>query len=625
VTTVTVQDPSILWGDLQLHGPLETDATYEIVTMSDSTNFGNPVSIIEQVQSMAIDGALAARTGWDARTIVVRLRIAANDGETLAQVEQMLTAQVLLDRPPPLEWTPPAGSSAPAVFDVLVADLQRDVDAGWDYSELFSGHRFFVLTLTCLPFARAMDTVVVPALAPPPTPGSSSTTLIDDCVSTDGFTPPPGWSLETSNMSAPHVISVAPGSGTGVQVQCQLTRGTGWLRAVRTVATTMPAGEPYLTVDIKATSSSTNTASWSGPILADFDGVTYEPIGVSYGEGEAGSSRYYFKPPTSFTTAKFYMDYKDSFSATTAQTFATTVYKLQATDTVGDVTTSTTRQQARLTTVYGAMPTRATIRLSDETPAALGTDILIYTSSNTAWPPPLRPWLTSSSPPTADTTMVSGGRQTLAADSVFRIPARLLEDGAYCLVGRIKCTVAAALTWKARMVATDGSDTLGSDQIQTGQVTISVTSGYDLLDLADGLILPTFEVETDDYDVELTLTGTSNMTLDEAWLLGLDNGAITRLEDSGDPVTGLQWIEIRSPDLGAARPSVFGGIGAVGDLSACVDAKTRAFGPHRFEPGPLLVFTMCTSSLVAQCELEYFPRFHSHPAANQSDPDTSGA
>jgi hypothetical protein len=100
MSIVTVQDESVTWGDLQLHGPLPVDATYEIKTMSDGTNFGNPVSIIEQVQSMAIDGALAARTGWDARSIPVRLRIGANDGETLSQVEQALTAQMLLDRPP---------------------------------------------------------------------------------------------------------------------------------------------------------------------------------------------------------------------------------------------------------------------------------------------------------------------------------------------------------------------------------------------------------------------------------------------------------------------------------------------------------------------------------------------
>jgi hypothetical protein len=620
VSSVTIQDDVLLWGDLQLQGPVPVDATYEIDTMADGTNMGNPISIIEQVQAMAIDGALAARTGWDARTIPVRIRLAANDGEALAKAEAALTAQSLMDRPPPITWTPPLGESATAVFDVMVADLQRDTSDGWDFDEKYYGHRYFVLTLTCLPFARAMDTVTVPALAPPPTPGTATSTLIDECSSLTH------WTKETNGASS--FINHVDLPGSGVQVGAYMSRGTQYLRAVRTVATAMPAGQQYLAVDLQFISVPSGKAAgnWAGTVSASFDGVWFPAIGYSF-DGEGGSRRYYFEPPASFTVAKFGMDYNDAWTNTSEPLLETVVYKIQATDTPGDPTTSTTRQQARLTNVYGAMPTRATIRLSDDTPAALGSTCIVYTSSNINWSPPLRQWLTDSGVVTADPTYrVSGGRHDLTVPSVFLIPARLLEAGAYSLVALMDCSAVETLTWQVRMLSATGAATIGSDRIQTGTVTVGAGgAGYKLVDIADGLILPPFEVETDDYAVELTLTGTSNMHFDEGWLFGLDNGALTIIDDL--PNTGLvevDWLEIRSPDLGAARPSIFGGAGAVGGLSACVDAYASAFGPHRFEPGPLMVFTMCTSSLVSQCELEYFPRFHSHPAADQSDPDTSG-
>lgn len=629
VTSVTTQDDSILWGDLQLRGPLASETTYEIETMAEGSHFGNPVSIVEQIQSMAIDGALAARTGWDARTIAIRLRLSANDGETLAQVEQMLTAQVLLDQPPPIVWTPPLGSAAPAVFDVLVADLQRDTSDGWSYSEKYKGYRYFVLTLTCLPFARAMDTVVVPALAPPPDPGAAPvTTMLDDCTSTTG------WTKDVTNTTGSHGPTVSSGA---VTVDAELDAGTEHVRLIRhpVTATAMPSGQPYLVIDVAATetiklttTSSTMATTIPGTLGIVVDSVIYTPVASQPGGGENGSTRLYFDLTgvASFMSVTVRKDYDDSWvpPVTRGQTALCwaylKVYRLFSSDTLATAS-STSRQQSRLTNIYGAMPTRATIRMYDATPAALGGDILVYTSSNTAWQPPLRTWLHSSAAVSIDATRVSDAYHQLGpTPSVFLIPANLLEPGAYALLARIDSTVTNSLTWQARMVAADGSDTIGSSRTISGQVTVPApVAAYAVYEIADSLMLPLFEVETDDYAVELTLTGTSDMRLDEAWLFGLDNGALTWLKDpEGD---NLEWIEVRSPDLGAARPSVFGGIGDVGALSACVDAKAGSFGGHRFEPGPLLVFTMSVDSLVAQCELEYFPRFHSHPAADQSDPD----
>lgn len=608
-----LQDSRLGWGQLQLHGIDETDG-YEMKAMSAGTNFGNPVPIWEVLQSLAIDGPLVTRVGWDVREFPVRLRVRANDGETHAQIEAALNAQTLLSPPPPLEWTSPLVNAAPAVFDAVGVQLDADTSDGWDSSEIQAGDRFWVLTFKCLPFARAVDTTIIPALGLPPTPGSAVVNTLDDCASLTGW---------TAQLSDPSHGDFGVSGGQALLAGCIIRQGSDYVRLVRT-ALTSTSGLPYLWVDVKPVEHNATTGALSnvpGNVVMDIDGVRATKVGQQAGRGEGGSTRYYFEAPTQayFTELVIRKDYDNSWSNAGGSQAQLYVYGLGTTDTLGDATTSTPRQLTRQSEVYGSMPTRAAVRLYDDTPGNLGSNILIYTSSNTDWQPPLRPCLATSGTVTADPAMVSGGWQTLSAPTVYRFPASLLESGAYSLMARIRCATAGALTWQARIVDPDGATTLGSSQVLSGSVTIPVTigmtgSGYQVLDIADRLQLPPVEVETDDYLVEITLTGTSDMRLDETWLFGLDNGALTWVQDINDG-PGIQWLEVRSPELGAARPSVYGGIGAVGGQAACIDYKTKSFGTHRFNPGPLLIFTMTTSSLVAQCELQYFARFHTHPQA----------
>ncbi|MCL2611942.1 MAG: hypothetical protein FWD95_01780 [Nocardioidaceae bacterium] len=621
-----LQDDLVVWGDLQLHGPADPDVDYDIAAYSAGSNFGNPVSIVDTLQSLAIDGVLAARTGWDARTIVLQLYVDANDGETHAEVEAALTSQCLPDRPPPIVWTPPLANSAPAVFDVLVAELERDTSDGWDSDEVLQGRRVFTLTLTCLPFARTADTEVVPAIAPPPDPGAAAVvTVLDDCSSVTH------WTIQASSdfihASGPTV------EGTPAFLTAEagtITAGTQYLRMVRTAALTMPSGQPYLVVDI-----STLEANGSGKLVTipgtyvisadNGTGPTLQPLLVQPGVGIGGSDRVFFQPPASFSSLRIRKDYLDSWSASKSAGYsiALEVHRVASTDTLGDTTTSTTRQGARQATIVGSMPTRATIRLyHSATSSSLGRNLLIFTSANTDWTPPLRCWRTSSDAVTADTSRVSGGTNPLAGPMKFLIPASLLASGTYSLMASLHVTSAATIAWQARLVAADGSDTIGSSQILSGTTSLAASSIYTVYNLADRLQLPPIEVETDDYAVEITLQATAGAaTIDEGWLFGLDNGALTWISNlSNDPIA---WVEVRSPDLGAARPSVFGGSGNVDEQSMCLDWACESFGSHRFEPGPLLVFTMTMGSLIAQCELEYFPRFHSHPAASALSEDDS--
>jgi hypothetical protein len=70
---------------------------------------------------------------------------------------------------------------------------------------------------------------------------------------------------------------------------------------------------------------------------------------------------------------------------------------------------------------------------------------------------------------------------------------------------------------------------------------------------------------------------------------------------------------VRSPELDAPLPAVFGGTGG-SDLLEGQDISryVEAFGIHRFLPGPMLIFTACSGSVKSQSEIEFYPRFHSH-------------
>lgn len=57
-------------------------------------------------------------------------------------------------------------------------------------------------------------------------------------------------------------------------------------------------------------------------------------------------------------------------------------------------------------------------------------------------------------------------------------------------------------------------------------------------------------------------------------------------------------------------------MGTVGESGVCVDWACESFGEHEFRPGTMLVFTVTAASLVAQSEIEFYPRAHSHIAGS---------
>jgi hypothetical protein len=575
----------ITWGGLDFVNPeAAPPAEGYLVHAMAGTDFGNPQPLIETVKSMLTDGSLAVLEGWDNREVQIHLRISApraTAGPALAAAEAVLFAQVQAEVKAPLVYVPPAPDAPTCVFDVVVAKLDRDTSDNWDIQEQTGrAYRYYLLTLICLPFVRGEDTVVVSAIpTPPPTP---TTVLIDACTSTTNWSVVNGGSLSTSGGAVLNQVS-AP-TKAGLLRTASVTMGATPYLKITFDAAQYPLGTPPPTSDMKSS------------VTFRINGTPTDPLLVLNGVA-------YLQPPSSFNRIQVDLPVSPSGSGSLLS-----VADISRTDTIPS--TGTTRQLSRTATVGGSAPTQAAIRLFDPTPAALGTEILVHSSRNSNWQPALRPYRTASAAVTADTAMVSGNRNTLTSSMVFRIPANLLTEGTYALLARMLVSTAGTLTWSAKMVSSTGAATVGSSVVTTGSAAVPTTAGaYKVLNLA-AIPLPVLKVESDQM-VELTLTGSPNMTIDEGWLFGLHDGALTWLQDTDS----LTWIEIRSPELGAPRPSVYGGTGAKGTNSACVDWKCQSFGAHRFEPGLMQIFTVTSTSLVSQSEIEFYDRGHSHMAA----------
>lgn len=602
---MTAQDHELTWGAITLSEPSDApaDANYEIHAHTESeSNFGNATAVIELVRALLTEGSVAVKTGTEARTITLQLAIVGDDGEALAEGESVLMAEVLAEDPAALRWVPPAAESAPCNFDVLAADLQRGYPDLWlTVLEPRRLTRFFTLTLYCRPYVRTDDPTVVEALPVPSDPGGVALwTDVDTCTSTTG------WSRET-NAASP--LGPTLSGGTRIYVYGQIDHPSDYLRLVRAGSITVPTDQ-YLAIDVYLQGFQ-QTGEWR----AYWDGVWHSPVAIAPGAGSEGSTRLYFAVTGTSTTLKVAFDWSSVSSTAYAWLY---VYNVAYTDTIGSSTTSTNRQQSRLAAVLGSAPTTAALRLfTDDTD--LGSTVLLYTAAEeSTFPPPLRTWVDSSSAPSTESARISGSYNTLATDMVFLIPASLLSAATYSLVAQLRRnsgSVTTTIEWQARIVDDAGADVLGSDTVASGSTDISLSgTDYHPFALASMTLPPVALDNGEGFAVEITLhmdSDGADVRVDEAWLMDTDRGAYTLLDL---PTTaGLSWVEVRSPELDAPLPGVFGGTGgSLFEAGQDISRYAKSFGIHRFLPGTMLVFTADSGTLESQSEIEFYPRFHSH-------------
>lgn len=592
------QDHALTWGSLTLSEPDATpDATdgYVIHATSDGTNLGNPSAIVEIVQSLLTDGALARVQGWGNREAVIRLRLSApavSAGPALAAAEAALMANVLSDYPPPLVWTPPATSAATTVFDVVVATLDRDNSDGWDVNESLYEYRYFLLTLTCLPFARAEEKATVAALTA--NPGSPTTSTIDACTSATN------WSKAAAGFASSTGPTVSSGAIVATGTGAAAAGAT--LTLTRTAASSM-ASLPYLKVAAFAYSTSSYTPGAVLEPTFTIDGTPVGPVAIAPST-ISGNIDYYFETGN-FTTFAM-AAYGSAFSI---PDIAMQIADLTATDTLPVLP----RQRSRTLTISGSAPTTAALRLYSTSGADLGDEFLIYTTRDTLAPNLRRDWYVAGST-TSDTDRMSGSRSAVVnggTDLVFRVPVNRLTPGTYAIMANLQATSAADLTWAARLASSSGATSLvGSDVIDTQTTDLAANANYRVETLGQ-TTLPPAQAEGTAHYVQLTFTNSTANTVnvDEVWLFNLDTGALTWVRDAS--LGGLEWVEIRSPELSAPRPAVYGSED-FGATAADVSYMCESFGTHRFYPGVMQVFTACQNATDSVSEAEFYPRFHSN-------------
>lgn len=780
------------WGSVPFTG--EQSTAYRIDAMADGTNLGSPEALLESIKSLLTDGSLVASRGWDNREAPIRLRLSARRGEAagpaLAAAERVLMEQVLATSKPALWWTPPAQDAETSYFDVVAAKLVRDNDDDWDFDEEVFEYRFYLLTLTCLPFARGAEPVVVPAIPVPPAEETSVT--IDDASSLTGWSvessgfggierqnlivdPKPvdndGWGGSTgafvglgsfkwhqqgasgAPLKGSPFFTVAPNTSytvsanlvdpaariPGIQHPDSARIALRWFdasgdeisqspwttitptgdvqRPKRTA--TSPAGARRARVIIQGTGMwggsaepgplgppallayrqllvSTESSGVyfdgddpaAGGVAFQWDAMADNSISTAYippaatvgppslgrpdsinfasttlpstverhlrlvrdgtvamsgspylrvtargtSPSNADGIRVYARatgagtatelspvavvPSTAFVGNEYYfetgdfdqlkVEYYTSSGGSPAYPASLNVVQIERTDTIRS--TSTTRQRSRTAVVGGSAPTQAAIQLFDDDPAALGSDILVHTSSNAAWQPALRAdCLVSSESPSPDASAASGSINDLTTPMVFRIPGARFTGGRYALMARAEVATTASVSWSAKMVDADGDPIMSSNIVATGAASLPATSGAYVVSGLGAVDLPVVTVEGDQM-VELALTGNGNVTVDEVWLFSLHDGVLTWVRN----LPSATWIEIRSPQLGAERPSVYAGTGAVGKDGECVDWACASFGTHQFTPGLMQVYTVTTSSEASQSDMRFYKRYLDH-------------
>lgn len=624
--TAFVQPHELTWGTLVLSSEEETDLPYRFEALVGMA-FGNPAPMVEVVRSYLDNGELAVRTGWGNREDVpVFVRISALDADGLAQGEAALAAEFMASEHSPLVWTPPTLGAWPMVFEVVTVTPERDwqVDAGtsWDYREKYTTSRVYKFNFTTRPFTHAPEATIIPALPVPEEPDEPADySVVDACGSTTGWAPlfmGSTWS-GTSFAAASGALSIAGTIGTGSNNSVSESM-------IRTGAVSM-AGTPYLTVDISASRNLGGVPAPPSDFWVAYD--TVSPISgpsvvahqvVATADLGGGRTRFYFDAPATFGQVRIARSVVQRTNAATSYSFS--VSEVGRTDRLG-IDGTNGFQVARTVLVEGTAPTAAAIRIDSGTDPLIGSTAMVYTGQSPVIP--LRALCSNTGSLgdlDVDATKMSGATNDLSVAMVFRVPIAQLSDATYTVLARLDFLGAKTFAWQARLVAADGSTIPGSDLVLSGTVLLRNDTADPLrIHALAAPRLPVIVTEGETTDaVELTLsmpTDGASVRIDEGWLVNTTNGAVTIVHEPS--AFQLTAIELRSAQLGAPRPSVYGtwSGGRVQDIT-----RLARLGTHRFEPGLLHIFTATDLAKYAPTELEYYRRYFLHPGP--ALPDTEG-
>ena len=572
---------SLVLGDFYLHGGESDEWTVDVI--ADGVDWGSPAGVDAAVQTLLQNSTLVMRERYDNREVTFKVRIRAADGVILAAAEAALFAE--LGKPNEMVWTPPAAYSPPTVFRVVMSDMEPDVD---DLAELRC-ERTYSLHFVCEAFNRSVDEIVTEAEFQPVDGGGDPVAPIDTLV--DNGNSATGWAALGSGQS----VSSAGGSvrNSPATLYPQLRR-TGTVDMTDT---------QFLVIDAKFNGG---LVTLSPQIQLD-GGDRLSPIAIVTSPAP-GFTRYYYRVPqvpfSTLTVGRFSVGGKPG-AYTAGQFFVTEIRQQNNPPASG-----TLRQKMFIADVLGSAPSEGTVEVYHDTDP-LG-QVLVYT-----WPedgqkfaPPLRPFLTSSGPTTADSSLISGGRNDLAATDVLcGIPAELFRPGTYEVGAVLRSDTAA--TRQVDVTATLDLSTNGDAVIELSKnVTFDFADEWQYvplgrMELPPARIMPgTSGVVT----VNFSSPDSSGIDMDEGYLFYIETGAPT-VVDCFDESSRL-WLN--APTLDNPSPSVMRGTLADGSDAYETGGTVSSWGEHQSVPPLMNVFVVAPSAPDMRVRVRYTPAWHTN-------------
>lgn len=595
---------ALAWGAVDLLPTDEVTAElgYMIEASSDGTHWGNPQAVVTAIQSRLQDGSMATVDSYENREAPMFLRVTSDTFAGLEAAEAALVAESQREGFNTLTWCPSVEFAAPSVFDVVYGILAFNFDDLTDVDM----ERYFVATLTCLPFPRSATEVV--ATAEPPPPAVETSANVADGTSTGGWSA--GWthgadsgSVAVSTSSG-HLAASAPSMG-------------GYATVYMTDANPVPDVDdmPYVRVDWRS-SGGTVVAATAAALVpgADEPGTMLEKI-ADVASPVAGYTRSYFRVPPGATDLSVF---RMAVATTTGGTFSPRTLLIDNIDVTDQLPTiGSKRQTLRTIPVQGTMRTQGQLSIQHST-KALG-EVLAYVYKNTSsgYSPALRPFYVSGGGlSSADTTLVSGASNMLDTPVEYRVPATRLVRGGHRLYARVKGNSAGTVT------LTIAANTLiGTTPVDGGELAaaaVDVTTNYTIVDLGPLSLPPTLVSQNSDAVVAITIADADttgiDVTLDEAWVFNLDIGALTHVDcGTAAPSAGGSarrlWMDPATV-TNDGEDMIF--VGHSADRSDAFHPATdiKGWTPPIFEAGSTCVFvvTANTDSTPAAVELRHFPR-----------------
>lgn len=574
-------------GELDLMGWNDSaHGEFLIETLADGTEWGNPQTVRRALRRFLLDGSTSVKEYDDNRTITLKLRAKAPDGNSLAGAEAALVQTD--SRRCELVWQGPDVFSAPALFVAVSSTLTHSMD---DLGELLRLERFYTLTLDCLPHAYDPDWVEVPAIAQ----GSSTPTVIDACASTTG------WTASDATLAvAGSTITATVAAGI---TSFTVTRTGAVDLTTETYLSTLVAlrtGTQLTSIEVQASSGTWETVPASG---VDAGVRIHDASAVT--DPTVTAIRWTFsKPPGD-----------DLGLLGTTGIWATfdTVSK-QATP-----RSTASKQQTRTIEVPGSRRTPTSLHAESPT-TDLGT-VLLYTGP--AYDPSLsRGWVTAR---TAEAGNISGGKDAIAsAGSVtFRILASEFTEGFHALWARISpndVTTTGTVTTTVHLL--DAANNV----LRTGvSFTTDLAWGSTAyaVRLLGGLDLPAWRLPEGSgakiqisfqWDVTpgLGVGPDRGINLDELWAFNVTEGALTIAE-----VGARRDLWLDPATLAVDHPVAYVGTSDKSDafpLSLATELPSWP-GAHVIETPTTYLFGASTGAADMEISGYLRPAHHTHPTS----------